>query len=73
MEIDELKENIRSHTQDNIEDQRRIEETNNNMSTSEEVQNQNSEEADQHKDGDRLKEGLEIIQMPERQRLPRNK
>jgi hypothetical protein len=50
VEIDEIKENISSHTQDNIEDHITEEETNNNGRSSEEnAENRNGEDAETEK------------------------
>jgi hypothetical protein len=80
IDTDEIKENSRSHMQNNIENHIREEEINNNVGTSKEyIENKNSGQgAEQDANRNKLKEQLQImwykarlLQVPERQRLPK--
>jgi hypothetical protein len=80
IEIYEIKENIRHHTQDNTENNIRGEENNSSVGTNEEhLENKDSgEDAEQKVARDKLREELKImwykvrlLQMSERQRLPK--
>jgi hypothetical protein len=75
IEIDEIKENIRHHTQDNTENNRREEETNSSVGTNEEhTENKDlGEDAEKNIARDKLREELQIMwyKVRQRQRLPK--